>query len=258
MRSRHRHITCSLGLFEGSTHHSDVAKQPTTVDLRMPILLKRHTHTTVAVNVWIRLITVLLAWFTSTMATRPSFTRKMGPRATRNADAARFGRQNSGRRGVVTLEFILVFPILLIVTVAGFEFGILVLVNQAVASSAVEGAREAAKIGTTPDEVAETVQQYLVVHGVIFTTNGTNNADPARVTIEGDLVTGDPFMGQRGNTTIPCTPNGTVPATDEVRVTVCVNVTNAAGLSPVPDLLEAFGFSLQGRVFEVSSRTDVE
>lgn len=192
------------------------------------------------------------------MSTRPSLRKKVGQKPARNRDAARFGRQDSGRRGVVTLEFILAFPVLLIVTLAVFEFGILVLVNQAVTSSAVEGAREAAKLGTTPDEVAETIQQYLAVHGVIFTTNGTNATDPARVTIEGDLVTSDPFMGERGNTTIPCTPNGSAPTSDEVRVTVCVNVTNAAGLSPVPDLLETFGFSLQGRVFETSSRTEVE
>ena len=159
---------------------------------------------------------------------------------------------------MITLEFILVLPVLLVATLAVFEFGFLLLVNEAVTAASVRGAREAAKIGTTPDEVAETVQKYLAVHNITFTTDGTNNTDPARVTIEGTLVASDLDMGERGNTSIPCTPKGPSVAANEVRVTVCVNVTDSTGMTPVPDLLSTFGFSLQGYVYESSTRTEVE
>ena len=139
-----------------------------------------------------------------------------------------------------------------------FEFGFLVLVNEAVTAASLRGAREAAKIGTTPDEVAETVQKYLAVHNITFTTDGTNNSDPARVTIAGALAASDPDMGERGNTSIPCTPKGPSIAANEVRVTVCVNVTDSTGMTPVPDLLSTFGFSLQGHVYESSTRTEIE
>ncbi|WP_166823265.1 TadE/TadG family type IV pilus assembly protein [Thalassoroseus pseudoceratinae] len=173
-------------------------------------------------------------------------------------EVSKFRSQSSKRSGVVTLEFILALPVLLIATLGIFEFGFLVLVNQAVSSAAVEGTREAAKIGTTPDEVAETVQEFLAVHNLTFQTDGTNTTDPVRVTIEGTLVNSDPHAGERGNTSITYTPNGPNVDADEVRVTVCVEVTDTNGMSPVPDLLATFGFSLQGRIFEASSRTEIE
>ena len=195
------------------------------------------------------------------MASRPNlpqFRRRPDRRPCRRSNGDTNRQTADKSRGVITLEFILVLPVLLVATLAVFEFGFLLLVNEAVTAASVRGAREAAKIGTTPDEVAETVQKYLAVHNITFTTDGTNNTDPARVTIEGTLVASDLDMGERGNTSIPCTPKGPSVAANEVRVTVCVNVTDSTGMTPVPDLLSTFGFSLQGYVYESSTRTEVE
>lgn len=165
-------------------------------------------------------------------------------------------RQPASRRAVVVLEFILAFPILFITTLAVFEFGILVLVQQTLTAAAIEGAREAAKIGASTNETATVVDEILSVHQITFDPTATNTTDDARLVIE----YGPPLSttANRGNTSIPCTPIGTAPGTDEVRVTVCVNATDSTGCHPVPNWLSSFGFSLTGCEFEISSRANVE
>ncbi|MCH8922470.1 MAG: pilus assembly protein, partial [Planctomycetes bacterium] len=54
-------------------------------------------------------------------------------------------RRTSMRRGSVTLEFILVTPIIIILTWAVFQYGILLLVQQSVTHAAAVAAREAGK-----------------------------------------------------------------------------------------------------------------
>lgn len=160
------------------------------------------------------------------------------------------------RRGVVVLEFLLAFPILFITTLAIFEFGILVLVQQTLTAAATEGAREAAKIGASTNETATVVDEILSVHQIAFDPTATNATDGARLIIE----YGPPLSttAERGNTSIPCSPIGPAPGTDEVRVTLCVTATDATGCQPVPDWLSSFGFSLSGCEFEISSRANVE
>lgn len=160
------------------------------------------------------------------------------------------------RRAAIIVEFLLVFPILLITTVAVLEFGILSIVNQTVQTAATEGAREAAKIGATTNEIATVIDDILSVHQITFDPTATNGTDDARVVIE----YGAPISTsvERGNTGINCSALGPAVGTDEVKVTVCVNVTNAAGQQPVPDWLSTFGFSLSGDTFEISSLANVE
>jgi hypothetical protein len=160
------------------------------------------------------------------------------------------------RGGSVTLEFILVFPILFITTLAIFEFGILLLVEQAVVTAAIEGSREGAKLGSTTDCVAKKVQSILGVHCIEFDTMmGQPNAGDARVIIEDGP---DMISGERGNLSISCTPEGPLPSSTQIRVTVCVPVTDVDGCKPVGDWLSYFGFSLQGKVFRVSSVANLE
>ena len=66
---------------------------------------------------------------------------------------------------MIALEFMLVLPVLFIGTLAIFEFGIVMLLEQAIITSATEGAREAAK-GADPDEVALAVEQSLRLHNI--------------------------------------------------------------------------------------------
>lgn len=160
------------------------------------------------------------------------------------------------RRAAIFVEVLLVFPILFITTLAIFQFGILAVVDQTITASTTAGAREAAKIGATTNEIATVIDEILSVHQITFDPTTTNAIDDARVIIE----YGAPISAtaERGNTTINCTALGPAVGTDEVKVTVCVNVTNAAGEQPVPDWLSSFGFSLSGRIFEVSSLANVE
>ena len=169
--------------------------------------------------------------------------------------AARRSRRNR-RGGSVTLEFILAFPILFIATLAIFEFGILLLVEQAVVTAAIEGSREGAKLGATTDCVAKKIQSILGVHCIKFDTmTGQLGSGEARVIVEDGSGL---ISGERGNLSISCTPQGPPPSSTQIRVTVCVPVTNAEGCTPVPDWLAYFGFSLQNKVFRVSSVANLE
>jgi Flp pilus assembly protein TadG len=160
------------------------------------------------------------------------------------------------RRAVILVEFLLVFPILFITTLATFQFGIVAIVNQAVVAAATEGAREAAKIGATTDEIATVIDDILSVHQITFDPTATNATDDARVVIE----YGAPISTtvERGNTTLNCTAVGPAVGTDEVKVTVCVRLTDATGCYPVPNWLSTFGFDLTGCTFEISSLANVE
>ena len=84
------------------------------------------------------------------------------------------------------------------------------------------------------------MREFVKVHEL--TLEG-GNAD-VRLIIEG----GPAGAGDFGDTTIPCSANGPTLDADQVRVTVCTQMTSA-----VPDLLNIFGFSLSGRIFEVSA-----
>lgn len=173
-----------------------------------------------------------------------------------NAHTGLRRRVGRSRRAAIIVELLLVFPILFITTLAIFQFGILAVVDQTVTASATAGAREAAKIGAVTNEVAGVIDDILSVHAITFDPTTTNGTDDARVIIE----YGAPISTtvERGNTSITCSPIGPAVGTDEVKVTVCVNVTNAAGEQPVPDWLSTFGFSLAGRKFEISSLANVE
>ncbi len=157
-------------------------------------------------------------------------------------------RPKSLRRGVVTLEVILCLPVLIIATLAALEFGVVLVVQQAITAAAIEGAREAGR-GSTPNKVAAAVDTILAVHNIAGATAGTPDA---RVQVE--VGTNSAAVG---DTSIPCTPTG--PATlgsGEVRVTVCVRMTD--GDRPVPDWLGYFGFSLTGKTYQISALAALE
>lgn len=174
--------------------------------------------------------------------------------------AARADKQ-SRRRGVEVFELILAVPILFITTVALFEFGILMLVGQAATAAAVEGARKGAEVGATTDDVAEVVQSFLAVHDLSFLTTGTNSGTvtPVFVTVEREDGGGGVDVDERGDTDLDpiCSREGPDPDVDEVVVSVCVLITNGDD-DPVPNFLSPFGFSLTGKVLNVSSRATLE
>ena len=157
-------------------------------------------------------------------------------------------RAKKSRRGAVVLELILALPVLIIATVAVLEFGIIVLVQQAIVTAATEGVREAAR-GSSPNAVAAVVDRFLTVHNFAGSTAGTPDA---RVDVEVG-----PASSTVGDATIPCTPTGPAALnTYETRVTVCVRVTD--GDRPVPDWLSYFGFSLTGKTYQISALATLE
>lgn len=161
--------------------------------------------------------------------------------------------RTSKRKGVELLELILVMPILFIATLAVFEFGILLLYQEAVTSAAAEGAREAAKT-SNDSEVAFVVQSFLAIHNVIFdTTMISNGGGNAYVLVERGLA-----VGERGSLVYAATPNG--PNTlnpNEIRVTVSTPMV-IANDKPVPNWLRFFGFDLATSRMKISSLTLAE
>lgn len=155
-------------------------------------------------------------------------------------------RRTPRRRGVVILEFILAFLILVILTVALIELSILAIVDSTVRTAAIEAAREFAK-GATPTMVANRVDEILQIHAI----DGVNVGTPdVRLILEDSSG----VVADLGDNTIPCTPNGlSLAGTDNVRATVCLEVSG-----PVPDLLGTLGVSIAGRYFEISIEAEEE
>ncbi|MBD3672511.1 MAG: pilus assembly protein [Planctomycetaceae bacterium] len=165
------------------------------------------------------------------------------------------------RRGVVTLEFILCLPFLLIIIFAVFEFGILLLVSQAVTSAAIEGSRHAAEFGAEPNNaisVNDAMKEFLAVHQIELDQSGSaSGLGEAYLLIQyGEITIPDRtevsnMSFEYGDSDLAVTPD--LPGTNQVRVTVRTPVTDLAGVRPVPDWLEMFGFSIDGAIFDVRS-----
>lgn len=161
------------------------------------------------------------------------------------------------RTGSVILEFILAFPLILIVSLAIIEFGFFALLQQSITAAAIEGSREAGKIGSTTTSIRNLIQEYVATNSLVLSTSS-----PAAPNSGDVFVSVQRFPASTttiGNSSIPCTPVGPDPAfNNEVKVTVCINLTDTTGVTPIPDLLSTFGFSLTGKQLEVSAMSLVE
>lgn len=142
---------------------------------------------------------------------------------------------------------ILVFPVLFTMTLAIFEFGMLMVYHQIVTSAATEGAREAAK-STDDTAVADVVQQFLALENVTFDTiNPPSPSGDAFLLIERGATT-----GVRGNSLLTCEGKGPNPLDpNEVRVTLCAKMV-VANDKPVPNWLQSVGLDLSEAKLEVS------
>ncbi len=130
-------------------------------------------------------------------------------------------RTGRGRRaGTVAVELILVLPILLSLLLGMVEYGMYLAANQQVTTASREGARVAA-LGGTEAEVRQAVAQFL----------GAGNLSNATAQVF--------FIAQAGQPAV---------SGDAVQVIVSLPVTQA-----VPDLLAAFGISLQNQTIVAST-----
>ncbi len=136
-------------------------------------------------------------------------------------------------------------PILLIASIATIQFGIAMVVSQAVSHAATVGAREAGKManmgapGVDMDELEMIVSKVLATHGLII-------GPDASVVLE-DPTAPIP-VDQRG--TLPCAPpSAPTVHPSEVRVTVCVDLS----ARPFLNCLTSFGIDFAGKRFSASS-----
>ena len=159
----------------------------------------------------------------------------------------------AGRRGMHTVELILALPVILIATLAVFQFGIIFLVLHSVTTAAILGAREGASGGSLT-EVQTVVNHALSPYGVDILVTSTDG----NIRFEQPATATNATLNPAG---MDCTPIG--PSTlnpGETRVTVCLKLipdppaTSAWGNGQgIPDWLATFGFGLGDRHFEVSA-----
>jgi Flp pilus assembly protein TadG len=126
---------------------------------------------------------------------------------------------------MLSVELVLVLPILLIVLLAFVEFGLLLMATQGVSASANLAAREAALASATEASVEAAADDALAgwvwngKHEVVVFVNG----------VKVDFTTPPDLIAM-------------APTGSDISVTVNVPMTDAA-----PDLLAYFGISLEGK-----------
>lgn len=162
------------------------------------------------------------------------------------------------RGGAILLEFLLVFPIVFIATLAVFQFGILALVINAGTIAAIEGAKAGASVypagypldavgvdNDVVDAMEERVNDFLSIFNlqiadgiaVMQVTRGTDSA-PDRGSVD------------------DYTPAPLAPVAGVVQVRICFPLIGAG--SPIPNWLAPYGFSLENAKFEMTSLATLE
>ncbi|GEM_PF-595195 len=147
------------------------------------------------------------------------------------------------RRGSLTLEAVLILPVLVLVFLAVLQFGILMLVEQTVVHAATVAAREAAK-GADVDATVVAAQSVLRLHGLCV--------GPAMTLVLEDPLSLTPVQTRGGlPCDISCLPTLTP---GQVRVTLCVSLSHR----PFLNALRHWAIDFTGRKFLVSAVSDRE
>ena len=126
------------------------------------------------------------------------------------------------RKGALTVQFVLLFPFLLITLVGGVQFSQIIMAGQIVSAAASVGAREASAPGATAMTVENAVKKVVA---------DWNFASDPSLTISVEAAMPD-------NTPIPL---ARAMSGDFVAVTVQVDTTAA-----VSDMLKSFGITFAG------------
>jgi hypothetical protein len=138
----------------------------------------------------------------------------------------------------LTIEILFVLPILFLTTMAVFQFGIAILVEQSIVHAATVAAREAGK-NADADELVFVVNAILANHGLSI-------GDRASLVLE-DPESMTP-VEMRGS--LPCDPPAEPTlANDEVRVTVCVSMNGPPYINP----LRFYGANFEDRFCRAST-----
>lgn len=166
----------------------------------------------------------------------------------------RVERRGQRRRGVQTLELILITPIVVLVLLAVLEFGMLNVTHATVTHASTVGAREAAKLDPNLEIVLEEVvdEVNLILSTIDVVITDVDGSGTKLVIEDGD----DPLNPLvYGDQTMTCDPPITPQLGEhEVRVTLCIefSATKLNG-SPVIDAFSYCGFTFDGKRFHISS-----
>ncbi len=148
-----------------------------------------------------------------------------------------------GRRGVATLELILVVPILLIILVFSIQFGIVAIYQATVVHSATVAAREAGK-GADFATVTNVIQQIVGIHGIDISDSVGSGT---KVVLEDGNSVDPPLEFGDASFTCPLPANALDPI--QVRTTVCIDLS----ATRFCDALAPWGVTFAGRTFRASS-----
>tara|TARA_R110002072_G_scaffold302100_1_gene483953 strand:- start:138904 stop:139548 length:645 start_codon:yes stop_codon:yes gene_type:complete len=167
--------------------------------------------------------------------------------------SASFRRRDS-RRGVVTLELIVVTPIIAIMLSAAVEFGVLLAGLEHVSASARAGAKVASELSTANLASAAPADNIDMVQAAIDNVLGSAGMASCMVILDHNpdcsgLIAATKSTGACAGCAAPVAAlpgTGVIPG-GSVRVTVCVDAATAA-----PNLLSTFGYDLTGRVISES------
>lgn len=167
----------------------------------------------------------------------------------------RYRRNPRNRRGVETIELILVLPILVIVLIFSVQFAIVSIYQSTVVHAATVAAREAAKDQaagqiTDFDKVVAAVQHIVSVNCIqisdavgsgtkVMLEDGGSLADPPQ----------SPFVLEYGDPSLDCPLPANALDPNQVRVTVCVDLS----ATKFCDALAPWGVTFLGRKFRASS-----
>lgn len=169
---------------------------------------------------------------------------------TKSPMSARVARAKSRRRGVVTLELIVVTPIIAIMLSAAIEFGVMLASIEQVTAATRAGAKIASELSNADIGNAGTGPNVDVVQAAVDNVLGSAGMTSCMVILEHNpdcngLTAATKTAGTCAGCAAPATalPTTAVIPSGTVRVTVCVEATQLA-----PNLLSTFGYDLTGQV----------
>lgn len=173
---------------------------------------------------------------------------------TRSPESTRIANARPRRCGVVTLELIVVTPIIAIMLSAVIEFGIMLASIEQITASARAGAKVASELSTANLASAVPADNIDMVQAAIDNVLGSAGMTSCMVILDHNpncagLVAATKTTGACAGCAAPAAAlpgTGVIPG-GSVRVTVCVDAATAA-----PNLLSTFGYSLTGQVISDS------
>lgn len=168
--------------------------------------------------------------------------------------STRFAKAGTRRRGVVTLELIVVTPIIAIMLSAVIEFGIMLASIEQITASVRAGGKIASELSNADIGSAATAVNVDLVQAAVDNVLGSAGMTSCMVILEHNpdcngLVAATKTAGACAGCAAPVTalPTTAVIPSGTVRVTVCVEATQLA-----PNLLLTFGYDLTGQVVSES------